>query len=76
MTDSIRGVAKKPTPQKSTNDIIYIFLRMSLRNMILRKVIMRPNAAQGFAYAGDRYDNDLTKDKQDAYFRLAHLGLR
>ena len=62
-------VAKKPTPQKSTNDVIYICLRMPLRNMILQKVLMRPYAAQGFAYAGyryDRYDNNLTKHEQES----------
>ena len=63
-------VAKKPTPQKSTNDVIYICLRMPLRmplrNMILQKVLTRPDAAQGFAYAGYRYDNNLTKHEQES----------
>ena len=41
--------------------VIYICLRLPLRNMILQKVLTRPYAAQGFAYAGYRYDNTLIK---------------
>ena len=41
---------------------------MPLRNMILQKVLTRPYAAQGFAYAGDRYDNSLTKHEQESFF--------
>jgi len=39
---------------------------MPLRNMILQKVLTRPYAAQGFAYAGYRYDNNLTKHEQES----------
>ena len=67
LRDTASCVAKKPTPQKSTNDVIYICLRMPLRNMMLQKVLTRPYAAQGFAYAWDRYDNSLTKHEQESF---------